>query len=133
MHTITPAQSVILSAIWIVLTEFYGAIATYGDNGMGDDPNDIMTDDWIEWNVDLAPFIDAGIDLTNVTSISIGFGDRIGEVAGGVGVVHIDDMAMYPVRCVPKYTPRLFDTNADCVVDWLDIGIIGDNWLEDLR
>ena len=121
------------SSMWIMLNENTGAIATYGDNGMGDEPNDILTDEWIEWNIDLADFAAGGVDLTNVVSISIGFGDRSGVEVGGVGTVNIDDMAMYPVRCVPKYTPDIFDLNADCVVDWYDIEIVGDNWLDDLR
>ncbi len=45
---------------------------------------------WQEWNIDLAAF---GIDLSNVTTLSIGF-ERIGT-AGGFGTVLFDDIRLY--------------------------------------
>jgi len=119
------------SSMWVILNGNVGAMATYGDNG--DNPDDIKTEEWIDWNINLADFTAGGVDLSNVTSIAIGFGDKVGNVPGGMGVVHFDDIGLYPVRCVPKYTPDIRDLNADCVVDWKDIGIIADNWLTDLR
>lgn len=121
------------SELWIVLNGNLAAMATYGDNGMGDDPEDIKAAEWTEWNIDLADFAAGGVDLANVTSITIGMGDRMTEVGGGVGSIHIDDLGLYPVRCVPKYTPDIFDLNADCVVDGKDIGIIANSWLDDER
>jgi len=31
------------------------------------------------------------------------------------------------------FTPDIFDLNEDCIVDWGDIDILSDNWLEDRR
>ena len=75
------------------------------------------------------------MDLSSVSSLSIGFGDKAtGQSQPDVsGVVHFDDIAVCPVRCVPKYTPNICDLNADCIVDWKDIAVIGQWWLEDRR
>ena len=45
---------------------------------------------WQEWNIDLAAF---GIDLSNVTTLSIGF-EKIGA-AGGFGTILFDDIRLY--------------------------------------
>jgi len=47
---------------------------------------------WQAWNIELADF--TGVDLSNVTELSIGF-ERIGAV-GGSGVVYFDDISLYP-------------------------------------
>jgi len=48
---------------------------------------------WNQWVIDLAEF--AGVDLTNVGSITIGFGTRNAPVAGGgTGTVHFDDIGL---------------------------------------
>ncbi|MHC4355267.1 MAG: hypothetical protein ACYS0H_21410, partial [Planctomycetota bacterium] len=58
-------------------------------------PDDAATQDtgWNEWVIDLTEF--AGVDLTNVPSITIGFGTRGAPVAtGGAGTVHFDDISL---------------------------------------
>jgi hypothetical protein len=48
-----------------------------------------QTSAWTEWVIDLATF---GVDLTNVNSISIGFGTKNSPVpAGGAGTMYFDD------------------------------------------
>jgi len=59
------------------------------------DAADIATPEWKPWNVDLAAF---GVDLSNVTQLSIGF-ERTG-VSGGSGTVFIDDILLY--RLAPE-------------------------------
>ncbi|MHC4569642.1 MAG: hypothetical protein ACYTE3_28280, partial [Planctomycetota bacterium] len=57
--------------------------------------DDAATQDtgWNEWVIDLTEF--AGVDLTNVPSITIGFGTRGAPVAtGGTGTVHFDDIRL---------------------------------------
>ncbi|MHC4646457.1 MAG: hypothetical protein ACYTBJ_13230 [Planctomycetota bacterium] len=117
------------TSMWVVLNGNTGAIATYGDNG--DDPADIMKEQWIDWNIRLADFTDGGVDLSNVESITIGFGDRIGGEPSGMGIVHFDDIGLYPTRCVPKYAREIVDLNADCVVDIRDLALLAYGWLED--
>ena len=48
---------------------------------------------WQPWNIDLASL---GIDLQNVTKLSIGFGDEASMTPGGSGVVFFDDIRLYP-------------------------------------
>jgi hypothetical protein len=47
---------------------------------------------WTEWNIPLQAFADQGVDLSNVTSITIGL--RSGS--GGTGLLYIDDIRLYP-------------------------------------
>ena len=51
---------------------------------------DLTQTDWQEFSVDLASL---GIDLSNVSSLTIGF-ERIGAT-GGSGMVFIDDILLY--------------------------------------
>jgi len=96
----------------------------------GDDPEDIKKEEWTDWNIALADLAAGTCDLSNVVRLSIGFGDNVGDVPdGSKGIVLFDDIEVYPVRCVPKYTPDIVDLNGDCVDDMLDIKIIVDNWL----
>jgi hypothetical protein len=60
-------------------------------------PDDAATQDggWNEWVVDLQEFANQGADLTNVGSITLGFGARGAPVpTGGTGTVHFDDIGL---------------------------------------
>ncbi|MHC4595057.1 MAG: LamG-like jellyroll fold domain-containing protein [Planctomycetota bacterium] len=48
---------------------------------------------WQPWNIDLASL---GMDLQNVTKLSIGLGDETSMTPGGSGVLFIDDIRLYP-------------------------------------
>ncbi|GAG39283.1 unnamed protein product, partial [marine sediment metagenome] len=41
-----------------------------------DNPNAAQIGDWTEWTIDLQAFADQGVNLANVNTIAIGFGDR---------------------------------------------------------
>ena len=60
-----------------------------------DNPNAAQVAAWTEWNIDLQAFADQGIDLANVNSITIGFGNRNNPTAGGAGMVFFDDIRLY--------------------------------------
>ncbi|MBN2180720.1 MAG: LamG domain-containing protein [Sedimentisphaerales bacterium] len=60
-----------------------------------DDPNTSLMSDWTEWNIDLQKFADRGVNLTNINSVGIGFGDKNNPQADGDGVVYIDDIRLY--------------------------------------
>ena len=60
-----------------------------------DNPNAAQSSTWTEWNIDLQAFADQGVNLTNVTSITLGFGNRNNPVAGGTGMVFFDDIRLY--------------------------------------
>jgi hypothetical protein len=57
-----------------------------------DNPNAVQTDNWAEWNIDLQAF---GVNLANVNTITLGFGNRNNPVAGGAGMVYFDDIRLY--------------------------------------
>ncbi|UCE47095.1 MAG: LamG domain-containing protein, partial [Phycisphaerales bacterium] len=60
-------------------------------------PDDAATQDggWNEWVIDLQEFANQGTDLTNVGSITLGFGTRGAPVpTGGTGTVHFDDIRL---------------------------------------
>jgi len=60
-----------------------------------DNPNAAQVAAWTEWTIDLQAFADQGIDLANVNSITIGFGNRNNPTAGGAGMVFFDDIRLY--------------------------------------
>ncbi|MBW7989653.1 MAG: LamG domain-containing protein [Planctomycetes bacterium] len=55
-------------------------------------PNAAQIDEWTEWNIDLQAF---GVNLANVYTITLGFGNRNNPVAGGSGIVYFDDIRLY--------------------------------------
>jgi len=60
-----------------------------------DDPGAALIDTWTPWTVDLQKFAAQGVNLANVNTISIGFGDKNNIQAGGSGMVFFDDIRLY--------------------------------------
>jgi len=56
-----------------------------------DNPNAAQIEEWTEWNIDLQAF---GINLTNVNTIALGFGDKTNPQAGGSGTAYFDDIRL---------------------------------------
>jgi hypothetical protein len=50
---------------------------------------------WTEWSIDFQAFAGQGINLTNVNTITIGFGNRANPAAGGAGMMYFDDIRLY--------------------------------------
>jgi len=95
-----------------------------------EDPTAATIDTWTEWNIDLKDIADQGVNLADVASVAIGFGDRNNPVAGGAGKMYFDDIRLYRPRCVPdKVTLSAADLNSDCVVDMADVEIMASDWL----
>jgi hypothetical protein len=57
------------------------------DNG---DPAAAQAAGWTEWNIDLTRFTDQGVNLSNVTSITLG----LRSVTGGSGMLYFDDIRL---------------------------------------
>ncbi len=69
-------------------------------------PDAALIDGWTEWPIDLQEFAAKGVNLTNVNTISIGFGDKNNLQAGGSGVVFFDDIRLYrPAPPEPEPAP----------------------------
>jgi hypothetical protein len=60
-----------------------------------DDTNAALVTEWTLWKIPLQEFVDQGVNLTNVGSMSIGFGNRANPVTGGEGQVFFDDIGLY--------------------------------------
>ena len=56
------------------------------------DPAATQLTGWNEWVIDLADF--AGVNLTNVNTITIGVGTKNSPAAGGAGTVFVDDLRL---------------------------------------
>jgi len=57
-----------------------------------DNPDAAQAAAWTEWNIDLQAF---GVNLANVNTITLGFGNMTNPVAGGSGMVFFDDIRLY--------------------------------------
>jgi hypothetical protein len=66
-----------------------------------DDPGATQIGDWTEWSIDLKQLSDAGVNLTNVNTISFGVGDKANPQPGGSGLLFVDDIRLYPHREPP--------------------------------
>ncbi len=65
------------------------AVVTHGN------PNAAQIEAWTEWTIDLQAFADQGVNLANVNTIAVGLGNKKNPLAGGSGVIYIDDIRLY--------------------------------------
>jgi hypothetical protein len=49
---------------------------------------------WTRWDIDLQAFAGQGVNLSNVSSITLGVGDRANPAAGGSGMLYFDDIRL---------------------------------------
>lgn len=81
---------------------------------------------WHFWNIDLREFND--VNLANIKTFCIGFGDRDNPRAAGLGTVRFDDIVIHPSKCFAEHGP-IADFDGDCLVDINDLGIMSRDWL----
>jgi hypothetical protein len=60
-----------------------------------DNPDAAQTSSWTEWSIPLQAFADQGVNLANVNTISLGFGNKNNPQAGGSGTMYFDDIRLY--------------------------------------
>jgi hypothetical protein len=89
-----------------------------------DDPNAALATEWTEWAIDMQRFADQGVNLANVETISIGFGNKSNPIAGGSGHVFFDDIRLYRCGCFPNIVKPDYDLNNDCVVNQEDLDLL---------
>jgi hypothetical protein len=101
-----------------------------------DSPTNMFYDDqWFEWNIDLGIFDACGVTLSAIDRLSIGFGgDRVGQGAKPTddtyAYVHIDDIRLYPPRCIPEYAREVGNlTEGDCDTDGFDLEVMTRDWV----
>jgi hypothetical protein len=139
---------------------FYGTLSNPNTEQMyvtltdGDDPahtatveysgnvNAVREPLWHEWNIDLQDFVDdsPGIDLDDVSTITIGFGDGIGPGDANIGIVYFDDIQLYTTRCALTGRSAAFtkldfgpggNPSGDCVIDYQEIQVMASAWLRE--
>jgi hypothetical protein len=95
------------------------------------DPEDLQIPEWQEWTMSLKalstgkpadPIEEMGLPITKIKDVGVGV------IGAGGGVLHFDDLRLYPVRCVPKYGSAL-DFTDDWAIDRADLGVIMNAWL----
>jgi len=84
---------------------------------------------WQEWNIELTQFSTAGVNLAAVKKMYIGLGNRASPTLGGTGTIFIDDIGVYPSRCIPSKGKPAADLGGNCIVDYPDLEIMAGQWL----
>ena len=77
--------------MYVILEDVQGneAVVTYGN------PDDLTSESWIDWTIDLQDFVDGGVDPAAVKKIFIGLGDReASQASGALGYVYFDDIVL---------------------------------------
>jgi hypothetical protein len=88
--------------MYVTVTDGSGKAATVPH----DDPNAVnIFDAWTQWNVDLKGFTDGGVDLTDVSKLTIGFGGADNPQLGGSGLMYFDDIRLYLPAPEPETQP----------------------------
>jgi len=123
-----------LEPMWVELEDGAGRAAkvTYGAFD-DEEPNDINEGWWHDWYISLQDFNDLGIDLEDVNSIALGFGDVPAVEAGGVGIVHFDEIRLYGAVCVLARRAEDFaevDYVEDCVINYEELDVMFGDWLD---
>jgi hypothetical protein len=98
------------------------------------DVNDMRESIWHEWNIALSDFSDAGVDLSNLDRVTVGIGGPKGGQSGAAKAadkgIWIDDIRLYPPRCLPELgLSSEADFTGDCVVDSCDLDVMATDWL----
>jgi len=89
--------------------------------------DDIRVEEWQLWEMFLSDF--TNVNKAKLEKLFIGFGTRGGLFPGGKGDVHFDDIRVYPPYCLPEEGPKA-DLSGNCIVDFADIEIMADAWLD---
>jgi hypothetical protein len=70
-----------------------------------DNANAALVTEWTRWDISLQSLADQGVNLNNVGSLTIGFGDKANPASGGgAGHVFFDDIRLY--RSIPEQEPE---------------------------
>jgi len=113
--------------IYVALKDRLGHLASVSYAG---EPSEMKEAWWHKWVIELKEFENAGVDLTNITTVYLGVGNRVAPQAGGSGVLFFDDIRLLLSRPAPSL-PEPEPINQVPVAHWpLDEGagtIVGDS------
>jgi hypothetical protein len=118
----------ITEPLWVKLTDQNGNSKniTYGKYA-DEDVNNLARASWHEWSIAIADF--TGVNSTQIKKIAIGLGNTSGTTPKSSGIVYIDDIRLYPAKCLVLRTKPTGDLNNDCAVDYNDVDILANAWL----
>jgi hypothetical protein len=60
-----------------------------------DDPSATTIHAWTRWNIPLQTFADLGVNLSNVSAIAIGVGNKSGAATAATGTIYVDDIGLH--------------------------------------
>lgn len=95
----------------------------YGSNVLNVPYGTPQVGDWTKWDIDLTPI--AASEKTQIGRVDIFFTAN----NYGAGTVYFDDISVSNSEILACSQSIENDVNQDCVVDFEDIEVIGDNWL----
>jgi hypothetical protein len=84
------------SPLYVAIEDSAGRIAVI----VHPDPNAVLIEKWIEWNIPFGDF--AGANPAAVTKMYIGVGDRDNPQPGGEGLIFIDDIGLTQAPIPPE-------------------------------
>ncbi len=87
--------------------------------------NATTREQWKYWNIRFSDLQQQGVDLNNVTAITIGVGDG---VTSSSGLMYIDDIELRNQAKLPEYQP-LGDVDDDYKVNSFDLAELAAEWL----
>ncbi|MFA6426576.1 MAG: LamG domain-containing protein [Phycisphaerae bacterium] len=112
--------------LFIELSDGTNTAKVYRNSGNTQDVNDYAKY-WQFFGCKLSDFAAAGVNLSSVTSISIGAGDGIAG-GGGTGKFYIDDLSVYQSSCFGEITLGMGDIAADCTINFSDFSTLARDW-----
>jgi hypothetical protein len=132
--------------LYLVVEDSLGGTAevAYGGN-----PTAVQGTEWTAWGISISDL--SGADLTRVSKVAVGCGDRAGSppgTLGPIGTIYVDDIGLCLGRCDPQQGPPGDVYGSDCLVNfadhavkaqgfsdggawWQDYAVLADNWLEE--
>ncbi|KPK36271.1 MAG: hypothetical protein AMJ65_16395 [Phycisphaerae bacterium SG8_4] len=85
--------------IYVALKDGLGHLASVSYGG---EPSEMKEAWWHKWAIELKEFANAGVDLTNITTMYLGVGNRVAPQLGASGVLFFDDIRLLPSRPAPS-------------------------------
>ena len=94
------------------------------------DANDLQEEAWQVWRIELNQLNDPNLNLSNITSIALGFCAEVEKpLSTGSGTVFFDDIRLYSSRCLQENRSDA-DFDGDCIVDFRDLEEMAHGWLD---
>ncbi|HCO93285.1 MAG TPA: hypothetical protein DIU00_04920 [Phycisphaerales bacterium] len=103
--TLSDLRNWTVEGVGVLTIWFYGAASNSAEpmyvvlNGNAlvthDNPKVAQIETWTHWDIDLQEFSDQGVDMTDVHTIGLGFGDRNNPQSGGSGKMFFDDIRLH--------------------------------------